>query len=1056
MMSKRLLFLISVVLLLSLAGNALAVYYVWDNDKGTGDRRWDTPENWEPNGVPIAGDWAELEAYYVDEDNGLIIDANTDATCEWLTTGYYETPAEGNAVVIMTGGKVNADAYIGFGFTGGNHRFDISGGDVTTGGDFYVADEGTGTGVVNMSGGTITIGEDLQIGEYGSTTGTFNMSGGQLNVPNEQIYVGFYQSPNPALFNMTGGEANTYELHIGNTWGDTPIGVGHVKLHGGTMYAEDLAIGGEGNCSLDITDGVFVASADLTVPNGYLFNPGVDDHADVGSYTGTIPILIAKGIITAYDVNHGEIITDDVNYPAQADLRAVVKVDYDVTNPGKTTLSAMTCDPNLAWNENPSSGSTWQPQIITLSWSPGDNAASHDLYFGSSFNDVNNGTGGTFIDNLDTNSYSPGEPLILDTAYYWRIDEVNASGLPEWKGIIWNFKVAPGAATSPSPGDGATEVPPLVVLSWTPGIEAVSHKLYFSTDFNDVNDRLITPVTPGANSYDPGALQFETTYYWAVDEVNLAADVNVWAGDVWSFTTTDHLVVDDFDSYVSNTELYDVWDDYWTNSTGSEIFIEKDPDLVYEGNSLRFVYENTYTFAGKQIGSRIDADTIDLDVGSDWTAGGAKALWLVFAGEPGNSATTEDRMWVELEDTSSNTGVARYDGDPNDVKKENYQEWSIDLGIFDACGVSLSNIAKVHIGFGGPQGGQDSKTPGGSGTVFFDRIEIWPPYCRSELVTADITGDCVTNSDDLELLAADWLLYDYNFIAAEPCEANLIGWWKLDEGSGTITVDSSIYGNDGNIIEAIWTTGHPNDPCNSALDFDGDGVVTFDHVLCAERVNDLPGIYPAELMPDEFTVTCWARLDSFEYFSSFVGNGMDTGSDECGFFFYNWGWEGDEGPDFGLAIRTEAGMYYVETEPIYDTKTWYHLATTYDGNYATIYVDGQLAAGPEDVGGPIRWISEDSNNYPERFTIGVWLDPGYSLYVNGVIDDVRFYNVPLSQGDIAVLGAGIPPGTELYQPVPSFANIIDPEPPLSRKVNFMDYCILADNWLVGPVLWPSP
>jgi hypothetical protein len=322
------------------------------------------------------------------------------------------------------------------------------------------------------------------------------------------------------------------------------------------------------------------------------------------------------------------------------------------------------------------------------------------------------------------------------------------------------------------------------------------------------------------------------------------------------------------------------------------------------------------------------------------------------------------------------------------------------------------------------------------------------------MVPADVTGDCVTDIWDLELLSADWLLYDYNYIASEPCEANLIGWWKLDEGSGTITIDSSVYGNDGNIIEATWTTGHPNDPCDSALDFDGDGVVTFDHVLCAERVNDLPGIYPAELMPDKFTVTCWTKLDSFSYFSSFVGNGMDTGSDECGFFFYNYGWIGPTGNDFGLAIRTEAAMNYVETEAIYDEKTWYHLTATYDGNYATIYVDAELAAGPTDVGGPMRWISADINNYPERFTIGVWLDPGYSLYVNGVIDDVRYYNVPLSQGDIAFLASGVTPGTELYQPVPSFANITDPEPPLSRKVNFNDYGIIADNWLVGPVLWP--
>ena len=62
-MSKKILFLTTFILLLSLVGTASAVYYIWDNDNGAGDQLWNTPENWDPNGVPVAGDWAELEAY---------------------------------------------------------------------------------------------------------------------------------------------------------------------------------------------------------------------------------------------------------------------------------------------------------------------------------------------------------------------------------------------------------------------------------------------------------------------------------------------------------------------------------------------------------------------------------------------------------------------------------------------------------------------------------------------------------------------------------------------------------------------------------------------------------------------------------------------------------------------------------------------------------------------------------------------------------------------------------------------------------------------------------
>ena len=192
--------------------------------------------------------------------------------------------------------------------------------------------------------------------------------------------------------------------------------------------------------------------------------------------------------------------------------------------------------------------------------------------------------------------------------------------------------------------------------------------------------------------------------------------------------------------------------------------------------------------------------------------------------------------------------------------------------------------------------------------------------------------------------------------------------------------------------EPLWTDGF----AGAALEFDG----VDDYVLCAERSGTQPGVYPKDLMPSGgFTVSCWVKLHTFAYFGSFVGNGIDTGDDECGFFLYNYGWVDENGRDFGLAIRTETGMHYVETPNSYQTGTWYHLAATYDGQNVSIYVNGLLAAGPQAVGGPVRWVSQVSGNYPERFAIGVWLDPGYDLWVDGAIDEVRYYNraMPLSE-----------------------------------------------------------
>ena len=44
-------------------------------------------------------------------------------------------------------------------------------------------------------------------------------------------------------------------------------------------------------------------------------------------------------------------------------------------------------------------------------------------------------------------------------------------------------------------------------------------------------------------------LDYGSTYYWKVNEVNDAATPKTWTGDVWSFTTIGYAVVDDFESY---------------------------------------------------------------------------------------------------------------------------------------------------------------------------------------------------------------------------------------------------------------------------------------------------------------------------------------------------------------------------------------------------------------------------------------------------------------------------------------------------------------------------
>ncbi|MHC4683305.1 MAG: LamG-like jellyroll fold domain-containing protein [Planctomycetota bacterium] len=98
----------------------------------------------------------------------------------------------------------------------------------------------------------------------------------------------------------------------------------------------------------------------------------------------------------------------------------------------------------------------------------------------------------------------------------------------------------PGVARRPSPEDELTDVPRDMVLSWMPGEFAPptnGHTVYFSENFSDVNEG-VGGIAQDANSYaPPQRLDFSTTYYWRVDEVNGPPDFTVYEGDLWSFTT---------------------------------------------------------------------------------------------------------------------------------------------------------------------------------------------------------------------------------------------------------------------------------------------------------------------------------------------------------------------------------------------------------------------------------------------------------------------------------------------------------------------------------------
>ncbi|MHC4116802.1 MAG: LamG domain-containing protein [Planctomycetota bacterium] len=120
---------------------------------------------------------------------------------------------------------------------------------------------------------------------------------------------------------------------------------------------------------------------------------------------------------------------------------------YDRALTAEEIVLVMRGDPLMAWAPIPADGST--PDIdnaVPLSWSPGDGASSHEVYFGTDADavkhaDTSDATG-VYRGSQSGTSFTPAEGVEWGGGpYYWRVDENNTDGTVTG-GRVWSFTVA--------------------------------------------------------------------------------------------------------------------------------------------------------------------------------------------------------------------------------------------------------------------------------------------------------------------------------------------------------------------------------------------------------------------------------------------------------------------------------------------------------------------------------------------------------------------------------------------------------------------------------------
>ena len=212
----------------------------------------------------------------------------------------------------------------------------------------------------------------------------------------------------------------------------------------------------------------------------------------------------------------------------------------------------------------------------------------------------------------------------------------------------------PIRASSPSPANRATGTKMTLILDWNAGDYAASHEVYFGTDADAV--KIATTDSPeykgtkalGDEIYDPGKLAWYTTYYWRIDEVNSINPDSPWIGNLWSFTTGDFLLIDNFEDYdADEKQIWYAWHDglgygapgtepyFAGNGTGAAVGNETtasytEETIVHSGRqSMPLVYDNN-----KQGYAKYSETELTLISPRDWTEEGVAELSLWFRGLP--------------------------------------------------------------------------------------------------------------------------------------------------------------------------------------------------------------------------------------------------------------------------------------------------------------------------------------------------------------------------------------------------------------------------------------